>query len=208
MRRTYDFSFNDVWSFEGFGRQLVEREKAASLESWKAAGIALPEKFGGAPGFLEFMVDVVRPALARDFRMSGEHVLFGDSMGGLFCTYALLTHPDAFEKYICGSPALSLGNSEVFRIEERYATKHSDLRAEVFFGAGAAEVLEGGGISAGGILSATARMAEILRARSYPSLRLHFQVFPGEDHSSVVPLNLSWGLRSVFSGTRSVCELP
>jgi hypothetical protein len=46
-----------------------------------------------------------------------------------------------------------------------------------------------------------ARMVEILRLREYPSLKLHARILPGEDHASVVPLNLSVGLRAVWEGS-------
>ena len=155
-------------------------------------------KFGGAPRFLAFLVDTVRPALARDYRMANDHTLFGHSGGGLFCTYALIARPAAFDKYICGSPSLYEGNSELFHMEERYAATHKDMPASVFFGAGEGEILEGGIISAWGIVSSTARMAEILKMRSYPSLRLHVRIFPGEDHLSMVQMNLNWGLRTLW----------
>jgi hypothetical protein len=41
-------------------------------------------------------------------------------------------------------------------------------------------------------------MAEILKMRAYPSLSLHFRIFPGENHLTVIPLNLAWGLRAVW----------
>jgi uncharacterized protein len=158
-----------------------------------------PMKFGGAPGFLAFLVDTVRPALARDFRMANDHTLFGHSGGGLFCSYALLARPAAFDKYICGSPSLYEGDSELFWIEERYAATRKDMLANVFFGAGEGEILEGGSISAWGIVSSMTRMAEILKMRNYPSLRLQVRIFPGEEHVSMVRMNLNWGLRTLWN---------
>jgi predicted alpha/beta superfamily hydrolase len=198
MRRTYDFVPNLARGFEGFGSNLVRQQIEANDARLKAAHQPLAIEQGGAPGFLTFLVDVVRPALGRDYHMSGEHALFGDSAGGLFCTYALFARPEAFTKYICGSPSLYWGNYELFRMEERYSQHHDDLRAAVFFGAGEAEVLEGGAISAVGIVSSMTRMAEILRMRAYPSFNLRVRVFPGEDHESAVVSNLSWGLRAVW----------
>jgi predicted alpha/beta superfamily hydrolase len=204
MRRTYDFTPGAVLGFDGFGKALFERElKAAVDQRLKANGLAEVETFGGAPGFLKFLVETVRPALAAGYRMSGDHTLFGDSGGGLFCTYSLLARPEAFNRYICGSPSLYAANFELFRMEERYAQSHQDMRAEVFFGAGEGEVLEGGLISGWGVVSSMARMAEILKLRQYPSLKLHVRVFPDEEHGSVLQKNLSAGLRAVWQD-----ELP
>jgi predicted alpha/beta superfamily hydrolase len=196
-RRTYDFIPDVVRGFEGFGSEILKREIADNDRRLKAAGMPPTTEQGGAAVFLQFLVDVVRPALARDYRIGREHVLFGDSAGGFFCTYALLARPDAFQKYICGSPSLYWGNNELFRMEERYARRHRDLRAEVFFGAGENEVIEGGAISAVGIVSSMARMAEILKGRAYPSLKLHVRIFPGEEHASAALPNLGWGLRTL-----------
>lgn len=200
-RRRYDFSPTpEEWAFEGFGGELLKGQLKEMEERLKAAGMPLPKEQGGGPGFLAFLVDTVRPALSRVYRMSDDHTLFGDSAGGSFCTYAFLARPRAFDKYICGSPSLYAGNFELFRLEERYSKAHKDLPAKVFFGAGEAEVLEGGMISAAGIVSSMTRMAEILKLRRYPSLKLHVRIFPGEDHGSVIPMNLSWGLRTLWEG--------
>jgi hypothetical protein len=159
-------------------------------------GDHLPHEFGGGPRFLSFLVDKVRPALAREYRMNGQHTLFGNSGGGIFCTYAFLARPEAFDRYICGSPALNWGNQELFHMEARYAQSHKDLPAKVFFAAGESEILEDGPMS---IASSMALMSEILKSRGYPSLKLYARVFPGEDHLSVELLNLRWGLRTLWA---------
>jgi predicted alpha/beta superfamily hydrolase len=185
-RRLYDFTpTNDGPAFDGFGAYKGN------------PNMKLPREFGGGPRFLAFLVDTVRSKLAKEFRMSGRHTLFGDSGGGIFCTYALLARPEAFDNYICGSPTLNWGHQALFRLEEQYAQAHKDLPAQVFFGAGEAEILEGYDF---GTVSSMTRMAEILQSRSYPSLKLHTRIFSGEDHLSVVAMNLSWGLRTLWEG--------
>lgn len=200
IRPIYEFTPNDGWGFRGFGSQLFERESQAMDTRLKADGVPLATRYGGASEFLTFLGDIVRPARASDYRTTDEHTIFGDSAGGIFCTYALLAQPTAFNKYICGSPALHWGNCELFRVEEQYAQMHKDLPAKVFFGAGEGEIVEGEIVSAYGIVSSTTRMAEIVKMRAYPSLKLHARIFRDEDHDSVVPLNLSWGLRTLWEG--------
>jgi predicted alpha/beta superfamily hydrolase len=153
------------------------------------------DRFGGAPRFLPFLAQDVRQRLAQDYRMADDHTLFGHSGGGLFCAYALVAQPEAFDPYICGSAAIAAGDYEVFRIEERYAQQHKDLPAVVFFGVGEKEVLDKNTL---GIFSSTARLPEILKTRAYPSLKLYFRAFAGESHGSVIPPLLAWGLRSVW----------
>jgi hypothetical protein len=43
-------------------------------------------------------------------------------------------------------------------------------------------------------------MAERLNSRDYPGLHLTIHSFEGETHLSVIPLNLSWGLRTLYPG--------
>lgn len=198
MRRTYDFSANEIEAFSGFGSTLAEAQLKAFKARKKDEGQLPAEDLGGAPRFLKFLTGDVRQALAKDYRMGDDHTLFGDSGGGSFCVYALFAQPTGFHKYVCGSPSLAEGDFETFRLEERYAATHRDLQASVFLGAGETEILQGEFISAFGIVSHTARMAEILKSRGYPSLKLYVRIFPGEDHGTVIPLNIAWGLRDVW----------
>lgn len=194
-RRIYEFTPPSSTEYHS---ELAQREDKVLWEALKARGQSVGKELGGAPSFLAFLMDTVRPALSRDYRMSDDHTLFGTSAGGAFCTYALLSRPDAFKRYICVSPALNIAGAELFRIEERYAKTHKDLPAKVFFSAGEGEVLQGGMISAVGIVSSTARMAETLTLRGYPSLELHMRIFPGEIHGRTSLIGLRWGLPALF----------
>jgi predicted alpha/beta superfamily hydrolase len=198
MRRNFDFSPTPTPGYSGFGSVAHSEREKAGEEKRKAEGKTPIDRFGGAPRFLPFVTHDIREKLAHDYRMADDHTLFGHSGGGLFCAYALMTEPQAFNRYVCGSAALAAGDYEVFRIEERYARQHTDLPAAVFFGVGEKEVLDGNTL---GIFSSTARFPEILKTRSYPSLKLHFRAFQGESHVSVIPPLLAWGLRSVWESS-------
>jgi uncharacterized protein len=193
VRRAYDFAPTPDLSFTGAGGDYSRRETERLMPELLRSGAG-----GGAARFLDFLVDTVRPALAAEYRMDpGDHGLFGFSAGGAFVGYAIFSRPDAFTRYICGSPALNTGNFHIFELEERYAAAHSDLPAHVFFGAGEAEMSEYL-LSGQGIVSSMARMVETLSIRGYPSLRMQARIFPGESHDTVLPYMLSWGVRSVW----------
>jgi hypothetical protein len=140
--------------------------------------------------FLSFLIDDLRPALAKKYRMSGDHALFGHSAGGLFAGYALFARPRAFSKYIISSPYLYGVDGAVFSLEERYAQAHDDLDVKVFLGAGDREISDSDYIATAGIVSATALLGERLRLRGYPSLKLTSRVYSGEDHRTVIPRTL------------------
>ncbi len=195
-RREYDFTFTKtgVCNFNGLGADLVRRECDDYYNNVLAGA-----QFGGAENFLDFIVDDVRTVIDRDYRTTGDNTLFGYSMGGGFCVYALLERPEAFQRYICGSPSLITENNAIFGKEAQYAAAHTDLRAGVFPSAGEGEMLEGQVVSAVGIVSGVARMAEILGLRRYPSLKLFARIFPGNLHDPQgKSVALYWGLRTLW----------
>jgi hypothetical protein len=194
-RRLFDFTPSVKGpEFSGFKAELFDRYGAD-----QSGAIPASAKFGGAPLFLDSLVDF-RTRLSGTYRMADEHILFGHSGGGIFCAFALLSEPDAFSAYICGSPGLSWGDFELLRLEESGARRRTDLPARVFFGVGEKELLEHR-LSVRGTASATMRLVGILEARRYPSLQLNARVFPGETHGSVAFINLIEGLRSVLGNS-------
>ncbi|MGH7042739.1 MAG: alpha/beta hydrolase, partial [Acetobacteraceae bacterium] len=150
-----------------------------------------------ADDLLTFLIDEVRPALARTYRMEDDHGLMGHSGGGMFVNYALFARPGAFRRYIIGSPSSNAVDKTPFRLEEAYAAANKDLKANVFFGAGEQEIGQLG-MAAWGIVSAPVLMAETLLVRQYPSLKISTRIFPGKDHFSVLADVISEGIRAVW----------
>jgi len=196
-RRNFDFNPSAIPGFQGFGSSANAKREEIGAKARNAQGKPHVDQFGGAPRFLEFIVNDVRRAITQDYRLADDHTLFGHSGGGLFCAYVLVAQPKTFNRYICGSAAIAAGDYEVLRLEERYAQQNTDLPAVAFFGVGENEVLDQNTL---GIFSSTARLAEILKTRAYPSLKLYFRAFAGEGHASVIPPLLAGGLRTVWQG--------
>jgi len=161
-----------------------------------------------ADDLLAFLVDELRPALARTYRMDDEdHGLMGHSGGGMFTNYALFARPGAFRRYIIGSPSSNAVDRAAFRMEATYAAANQDLKADIFFGAGELEI---GQLltAAWGIVSAPVLMAETLLLRQYPSLRITTRIFPGKDHFTVLADVLSEGIRAVWAGKVDFATRP
>jgi predicted alpha/beta superfamily hydrolase len=193
LRRLYDFLPAGGVLFDGPGGDVVRREL-----STMDPRMLEPDATGGAPRFLQFLVDDVRPQLEAAYRMDPtNHGLVGFSFGGAFIVFALLTQPDAFSCYICGSPTLWAANGALFDLENTYASAHEDLDATVFLAAGSDEVAEYR-IAAHGCVSSMIRMAETLRFRNYPSLRLTTRILPGESHSTMFPPLIAHGVQAVW----------
>jgi predicted alpha/beta superfamily hydrolase len=123
----------------------------------------------------------------------------GISYGGLFGLYVLFHHPDTFNRYVIGSPAIHHDNRVTLAYESKYAASHDDLPARVFMSVGALEELDDPFIEPSfRFVSNMRELAKILQERGYPGLHLTTHVFEDETHVSVVPATFSRGLRVVF----------
>ena len=153
------------------------------------------ESIGGAPGFLDFLVNQLRPMLAGEYRMDlDDQGYAGHSGGGQFGLYVLLNKPESFAKYIISSPA---AYQPWLDMEERWHENNKDLKAKVFLSAGEAEAAHPVW-SASQIVSTVATMAERLTVRRYPSLELTVKIFPDEDHLTVMPIAYTRGIRVLW----------
>jgi uncharacterized protein len=142
-------------------------------------------RFGGAAAFLNYIVDDLRPTLAKKYRMQDDHALFGYSMGGGFCEYALLQRTESFQRYLCGGG----GFKSNLNLEKDYAVSHRDLRARLFFGFSESDAFGGGLIYS---------VYRNLERRKYPSLKVKKRIFPGTDHTTAIPSVITEGLLFIY----------
>lgn len=115
----------------------------------------------------------------------------GDSLSGLFSVAALLQHPETFNRYVTGRPALGWGDGVIFQYEREFAGRRSSLPVKLFMSVAALE---------DPLITGVEQMAETLKSRNYTGLELTSVMFDDETHLSVVGQTLSRGLRAVFSG--------
>lgn len=158
---------------------------------------AVPDSMiGGAAGFLDFLVNQLRPLLAKEYRMDPtDHGYAGHSGGGQFGLYVLFNKPESFTKYLISSPA---AHQPWLDMEDAWFAQHKDLKARVFLSAGEAEIADPA-LAAAEIASTTVLVSQRLAVRKYPSLELTARMFPGEDHLSVLPIAYTHGIRYLWS---------
>jgi predicted alpha/beta superfamily hydrolase len=189
--RTRDFSpSEDAFKLQKFG-QMAEREVTG----------------GGAEKFISFLTTELRDWLSIRFNLSDDHTFIGDSMGGLFGTYALLNHPQSFNRYIIGSPWLCWDHPVSFRFEEEYAATHDDLAAKVFLAAGGDEHVLYPNLPEpirpifrdANTANLTQEMSDKLNSRNYPGLDLTIRILPNETHFTIIGALIAQGLRVVFT---------
>jgi uncharacterized protein len=147
--------------------------------------------YGGAADYYrDFLVDTLRPQLEREYRMDAQdHGLFGHSAGCAFTTYCFFSRPDGFSKYL-GSSGFAL---DYEGLAATYMTGREDVSARVYLSAGS-------GADAG-MDKAVQPLADLLNEFGFPSLEVTANVFPGQDHFSVVPMAMVEGVRWLWRET-------
>ncbi len=154
---------------------------------------------GNAPLFHRFLLDELAPVIETEYRVRpNDRTLLGHSASGLFTLYAMFCQPEAFRRYIVGSPPLRYANGLMFRTEADYAAGHTALPARLFLGIGSEEELLEPKLDAMVAVSAFYQFSALLRSRNYARFHFENRVFEGFDHLSVPAALFSAGLRSVF----------
>jgi predicted alpha/beta superfamily hydrolase len=155
---------------------------------------------GQAGTFLRFIREELKPFINANYRANPDDSTYvGNSYGGLFGLYVLFHHPDTFDRYVIGSPAIHHDNRVTLTYESNYAANHDDLPVRVFMSVGAREESDDSLIDPSFQFVANIKtLAKTLQEHSYPGLQLTTHVFEDETHFSVIPAAFSRGLRVIF----------
>ena len=88
------------------GVQTDERRFELTTPSTLPGDLELIPHNGGADDFRRFLLQEVRPFIEQRYRTSGETLVLGESLAGLFIVDTFLRAPDSFDHYIAVSPSL------------------------------------------------------------------------------------------------------
>jgi len=158
-------------------------------------GPAMQAHSGGGQAFLNFIENDLLPVLEERYPISEEdRTLEGHSYGGLFTTWALLTRPDMFARWIIVSPSYWYADEFIYQHEEVFSASHETLNEVVFATVGSWEVN-----SQIDMVALLDRLMTQMDGHDYQGLSLDHYVYEEETHASIWPAALSRGLRSVFN---------
>ncbi|MBN1272900.1 MAG: alpha/beta hydrolase [Candidatus Aminicenantes bacterium] len=147
---------------------------------------------GGVEPFLAFLKDELIPFIDTEYRtLKGDRTIVGHSITAFFCCYTLFNQPNLFQRYIIVSPSLWFSNGVLFDMEQKYAEKHKELKAAVYFSTGLDE--------SDRMVSTSEKFIRIIKSRSYAGLKFNGAMAAGEHHRSLFPLAFTRGLQFVFS---------
>ncbi len=180
-------------------RELVQvraRDLTVSeAEAPALTGVRLPaDQVGGAEAFAEWFMGELLPDLESRWRIS-ERVFVGHSFSALFGLHLLFNRPGSFQRWLLASPSVWWDERVMF---DRLAALEVDKPsgpAAVFMSSGELETDD---------FSPHEEFAAAFRARQFPGIETEFRRFPGETHSSTVPVAISQGLRWLFAPERQL----
>ncbi|MBT4497527.1 MAG: alpha/beta hydrolase [Gemmatimonadetes bacterium] len=147
---------------------------------------------GGAESFLRFFETELIPFIEAEYRVDpSSKGIWGGSYGGLFGTYALLTKPDLFDRYMLNSPVPGYGDGVMFRLVEALGRRRDSLDAKVYFAVGGEE-------NPDWIIAPTQKLAGQLTATGIDGLEVEVDVVAGETHASIGPIGITRGLMRMY----------
>ena len=154
-------------------------------------------KAGGREKFAAFLLDRLRPELARRYAIDPHRqALFGHSFGGLFALHMLYSHPGAFHAIIAASPSIFWNDQAILAEERAFAAKLTEGR----LGQPVSRLrLVTGELDETAVehTDAVALATRLERLSGY-GLRSEFEMFEGETHITVPSRSITSTLRFAF----------
>ncbi|HWU95994.1 MAG TPA: alpha/beta hydrolase-fold protein [Sphingomonas sp.] len=140
-------------------------------------------KTGGNEVFARFLLDQLRPEIARRYSVDARRQsLFGHSLGGLFALHMLYTRPDAFEAIVAASPSIWWSDKAILAEEKAFTER---LAAGRQSGAVSRLLLVAGSRDAMTIPADTEALQGRLAPLSAQGLQARFEKLEGETHITV-----------------------
>lgn len=170
------------------------RDYTPSFTLENGYGPEIQKLSGGGPAFLKVLADDILPEIDRRFRTDpADRMLVGNSFGGVFATYALLTNPELFHSYLIVSPSLWYDHKMIFAVARSFVATHRSLPAHVFYCVGSEENTPPPQGSQ--MVDDLRAFAALMQSANLSGYEATLTVFDGETHNSVFPAGLSRGLR-------------
>lgn len=150
-----------------------------------------PDECGRALELGHMIREQVLPMIERDHPI-GDRWFVGHSFSALAGLRFLFDDPSLFYRWVLASPSIWWDNRAILSVEDDYAAANTDLPAQVVITAGTDEHLAPYNMAANAEL-----LAERLRSRNYPNLRVTSAELDGATHTSTIGAAVSAGLRAL-----------
>jgi len=158
---------------------------------------AWKQQTGGAQQHMEFIENIIFKYMSQNYRTDSTNRTFiGNSLGGLFGSYMLITKPQLFKNYILGSPSYWFDNQVIFRLEEVFAKKGTELNANVFISIGERETKDLESLYE--MVNDAKRFYQKMLNWQQPNLKTKILIISEANHQTAFPTTAIQGLHWVL----------
>jgi predicted alpha/beta superfamily hydrolase len=145
---------------------------------------------GGGDVYLKFLEEEVKPLVFGRYNVDKERqALWGQSNGGLMVMRAMFRNPEAYSAYLVSSPNIGWDDSVVLKDEAAFMEQMKKPGKPI------ALMVSYGSDDYPPILKSTSAWSARLRESPLERVKLHLQVFEGENHITVSHTALVRALR-------------
>lgn len=179
----------------------------------------VPEQYGGADEFLQFIENQLKPLMAQRFLINPhQQILFGHSYGGLLVLHTLFTQPQLFNYYIASSPSIWFSERYILKelsafIQERSRQPLSRPTHLMLSVGGKEQSLSQNETSASNIdqqlrlkhkqnrrmIDNSRELAQLLKHASLTNLRVDYQIYPKQTHFTAPMIALQDGIQTILT---------
>jgi predicted alpha/beta superfamily hydrolase len=146
---------------------------------------------GGADKFLSFLKNELIPHINKTYPTSGNNILYGHSLTGLFSVYALLNEPQLFNSYLAVDPSLWWDNNFIEKVAREKLNAAAHAGKSLFITGRDAAGLKEMGIDG---------MDTVLKNKAPKDLTWEIAGYPDEHHGSLRLKSVYDGLRFFYDG--------
>ncbi|HEY0015228.1 MAG TPA: alpha/beta hydrolase-fold protein [Longimicrobium sp.] len=171
------------------GIENTERRRDMTGPTQVAEDRAIAPRVGGSDAFRRFIADELMPHVRGRYRVTDETAVIGESLAGLFIVETFLLRPELFDTYVALDPSLWWNAEELVRTARARVTARPEMEARLYLASSGQE----------DIASATARLAEVLRADAPAGLRWWYRPRPDLTHGTIYRALAPPVLRELFS---------
>jgi predicted alpha/beta superfamily hydrolase len=148
---------------------------------------------GGGEKFLRFIHEELIPFVESQYRVKkSEKAICGFSLGALFVLYTLFHNSEMFNGYIACSPSFYWDNQILFKYEQAYFERSSNLPAKLFMSAGSLE-------NEDAYIQPLNQFTQILNSRGYSGLEVKSMILEDETHYSSFGNAFTKGIKWLYA---------
>ena len=156
---------------------------------------------GDAEKHMEFIENHVFSYIEKNYQADSKNRTYiGNSFGGLFGTYVLLTNPDMFKNYIIGSPSYWWDHGYIFKLESEFAKKKQKVDANVFISVG--ELETAAPLAGYDMVEDAKAFHKRMSGWNQENLRSKLIVIPEANHRTAFPTTAIQGLHWILGKKR------